>query len=464
MSQKYRIEHDSMGELQVPADALWGAQTQRAVQNFPVSGQRMPRAFIRALGLIKGSAAEVNGVLGLLPKGVARAITLAAAEVAQGNHDTHFPVDVYQTGSGTSSNMNANEVIATLANRSGKAGRTRVHPNDHVNLGQSSNDVVPTALRVSAVLETREQLLPALVHLRQTIDKRGRSLRRVVKTGRTHLMDAMPLTFEQEFGAWSAQLASAQARIEDSLKRLRRLPLGGTAIGTGINADPRFGARVARALSTGTGARFESAENKFEGLAAQDDAVELSGQLNALAVALIKIANDLRWMNSGPLAGLGEIELPALQPGSSIMPGKVNPVIPEATVMAAAQVIGHHTAITVAGQTGNFQLNVTLPLIAANLLDSIQLLASVSRLLADSAIAGLAVRQDKVREALDRNPILVTALNPIIGYEKAAAIAKRAYKEGRPVLEVAREDSGLSEAELRRLLDPAGLTQGGIHG
>ncbi len=464
MSQKYRIEHDSMGELQVPADALWGAQTQRAVQNFPVSGQRMPRAFIRALGLIKGSAAEVNGVLGLLPKGVARAITLAAAEVAQGNHDKHFPVDVYQTGSGTSSNMNANEVIATLANRSGKAGRTRVHPNDHVNLGQSSNDVVPTALRVSAVLETREQLLPALVHLRRTIGKRGRSLRRVVKTGRTHLMDAMPLTFEQEFGAWSAQLASAQARIEDSLKRLRRLPLGGTAIGTGINADPRFGARVARALSTGTGARFESAENKFEGLAAQDDAVELSGQLNALAVALIKIANDLRWMNSGPLAGLGEIELPALQPGSSIMPGKVNPVIPEATVMAAAQVIGHHTAITVAGQTGNFQLNVTLPLIAANLLDSIQLLASVSRLLADSAIAGLAVRQDKVREALDRNPILVTALNPIIGYEKAAAIAKRAYKEGRPVLEVAREDSGLSEAELRRLLDPAGLTQGGIHG
>ena len=464
MSQKYRIEHDSMGELQVPADALWGAQTQRAVQNFPVSGQRMPRAFIRALGLIKGSAAEVNGVLGLLPKGVARAITLAAAEVAQGNHDKHFPVDVYQTGSGTSSNMNANEVIATLANRSGKAGRTRVHPNDHVNLGQSSNDVVPTAIRVSAVLETREQLLPALVHLRRTIGKRGRSLRRVVKTGRTHLMDAMPLTFEQEFGAWSAQLASAQARIEDSLKRLRRLPLGGTAIGTGINADPRFGARVARALSTGTGARFESAENKFEGLAAQDDAVELSGQLNALAVALIKIANDLRWMNSGPLAGLGEIELPALQPGSSIMPGKVNPVIPEATVMAAAQVIGHHTAITVAGQTGNFQLNVTLPLIAANLLDSIQLLASVSRLLADSAIAGLAVRQDKVREALDRNPILVTALNPIIGYEKAAAIAKRAYKEGRPVLEVAREDSGLSEAELRRLLDPAGLTQGGIHG
>ncbi|MQP74814.1 aspartate ammonia-lyase [Stenotrophomonas sp. MYb238] len=463
MKQKYRIEHDSMGELQVPADALWGAQTQRAVQNFPVSGQRMPRAFIRALGLVKASAAEVNTALGLLPKGVGRAIRAAALEVAAGDHDAHFPIDVYQTGSGTSSNMNANEVIATLANQGGKAGKTRVHPNDHVNLGQSSNDVIPTAIRVSAQLETVETLLPALRYLRKAIDRRGRALDKVVKTGRTHLMDAMPLTFAQEFGAWSAQLVSAQGRIEDALKRLRRLPLGGTAIGTGINADPRFGGKVARALSAATGTTFDSAQNKFEGLAAQDDAVELSGQLNALAVALIKIANDLRWMNSGPLAGLGEVELPALQPGSSIMPGKVNPVIPEATVMAAAQVIGHHTAITVAGQTGNFQLNVALPLIAANLLDSIQLLSSVMNLLADKVFAGLVVRQDRVREALARNPILVTALNPIIGYEKAAAIAKRAYKEQRPVLDVAREDSGLPEAELRRLLDPAALTRGGIH-
>ncbi|HEY9252951.1 MAG TPA: class II fumarate hydratase [Stenotrophomonas sp.] len=460
MSDKYRTEHDSMGELQVPADALWGAQTQRAVQNFPVSGQPMPRGFIRALGLIKGAAAQVNAELGLLPKGVAKAVQQAAQEVAEGRHDAHFPIDVYQTGSGTSSNMNANEVIATLATRAGKA---KVHPNDHVNLGQSSNDVIPTAIRVSAQLATVEQLLPALKHLRKTIDKRGKGLAKVVKTGRTHLMDAMPLTFQQEFGAWSAQIASAEARIEDSLKRLRRLPLGGTAIGTGINADPRLGNKVAKLLSGSTGTRFESAENKFEGLAAQDDAVELSGQLNATAVALIKIANDLRWMNAGPLAGLGEIELPALQPGSSIMPGKVNPVIPEATVMACAQVIGHHTAITVAGQTGNFQLNVTLPLIALNLLDSIGLLANVARLLADSAIAGLKVRQDRVREALDRNPILVTALNPIIGYEKAAAIAKRAYKENRPVLEVALEDSGLPEAELRRLLDPRALTEGGIH-
>jgi fumarate hydratase class II len=463
MSDTFRVEHDSMGELQVPAEALWGAQTQRAVQNFPVSGQPMPRGFIRALGLIKAAAAGVNADLELLPKAVAKAVQAAALEVADGKHDAHFPIDIYQTGSGTSSNMNANEVIATLASRAAKPGAPAVHPNDHVNLGQSSNDVVPTAIRVSAQLATQEQLLPALKHLRKVIDKRARQLDKVVKTGRTHLMDAMPLTFGQEFGAWSAQLSSAQERLQDSLKRLRRLPLGGTAIGTGINADPRFGGKVAKALSALTGSKFDSADNKFEGLAAQDDAVELSGQLNALAVALIKIANDLRWMNAGPLAGLGEIELPALQPGSSIMPGKVNPVIPEATVMVCAQVIGHHTAITVAGQTGNFQLNVALPLIAANLLDSIKLLANVSRLLADAAIAGLKVREDRVRETLDRNPILVTALNPIIGYEKAAAIAKRAYKENRPVLEVALEDSGLGEAELRKLLDPAALTKGGIH-
>ncbi len=456
-----RIEHDSMGELQVPVDALWGAQTQRAVQNFPISHRPMPRGFIRALGLIKAAAAEVNAGLGLLPKATAKAIHAAALSVADGGHDAQFPIDIYQTGSGTSSNMNANEVIAHLA---GAAGKTKVHPNDHVNLGQSSNDVIPTAIRVSALLAASEDLLPALKHLRKTIDKRGHALRKVVKTGRTHLMDAMPLTFGQEFSAWSAQLASAEERIADSLKRLRRLPLGGTAIGTGINADPRFGKHVAKALSAQTGFRFESADNKFEGLAAQDDAVELSGQLNALAVALIKIANDLRWMNSGPLAGLGEIELPALQPGSSIMPGKVNPVIPEATVMVCAQVIGHHTAITVAGQAGNFQLNVTLPLIAADLLESIQLLSNVSRLLADTAIAGLKVREDHVRAALDRNPILVTALNPVIGYEKGAAIAKRAYKEGRPVLDVAIEDTGMGADQLKPLLDPAALAKGGIHG
>jgi fumarate hydratase, class II len=466
-TQRYRTEHDSMGELQVPAEALWGAQTQRAVQNFPVSGRPMPRGFIRALGLVKAAAASVNADLGLLPKGVSRAIHAAAMQVAGGEHDRHFPIDIYQTGSGTSSNMNANEVIATLASRTAKPGSRGnhvVHPNDHVNLGQSSNDVIPTAIRVSAQLAVVEDLLPALKHLRSTIDGRARAFGKVVKTGRTHLMDAMPLTFAQELGAWSSQLGSAQARIEDALQRLRRLPIGGTAIGTGINADPRFGKAMAQALSRLSKTTFESASDKFEGLASQDDAVELSGQLSALAVALMKIANDLRWMNSGPLAGLGELELPALQPGSSIMPGKVNPVVPEATVMVCAQVMGHHTAITIAGQTGNFQLNVTLPLIAANLLDSIGLLANVSRLLADTTIAGMQVRRDKVAAALDRNPILVTALNPIIGYEKAAAIAKRAYKEGRPVLEIALEDSGLPAARLKKLLDPAALTRGGIHG
>ncbi|GAA5009355.1 class II fumarate hydratase [Pseudoluteimonas lycopersici] len=460
MAKSFRIEHDSMGELRVPADALWGAQTQRAVQNFPVSGRPMPRGFIRALGLIKAAAAEVNAGFGLLSKAKSAAIRKAALEVANGDHDAHFPIDVFQTGSGTSSNMNANEVIATLATRAGKA---KVHPNDDVNLGQSSNDVVPTAIRVSAELAVHEDLLPALKHLRKTIEGKAKSLRGVVKTGRTHLMDAMPLTFAQEFGAWAAQLASAEARIGDASKRMHRLPIGGTAIGTGINADPRFGKAMAKALSTLAGAKFESAADKFEGIASQDDSVELSGQLNALAVALMKMSNDLRWMNSGPLAGIGEIELPALQPGSSIMPGKVNPVIPEATCMVCAQVMGHNATIAIAGASGNFQLNVMLPLIAHDLLESIGLLANVMRLLADSAISGLKVRGDNVREALARNPILVTALNPIIGYEKAAAIAKRAYKENRPVLDIAVEDSGLSAAELRKLLDPVALTKGGIH-
>ena len=453
-----RLEHDSMGELRVPADALWGAQTQRAVQNFPISGRPMPRGFIRALGLIKAAAADVNAELGLLPKAQARAIRTAALSVAAGAHDTDFPIDIFQTGSGTSSNMNANEVIAALASRAGKA----VHPNDDVNLGQSSNDVIPTAIRVSAQLAVVESLLPALDHLRLTIARRGRSLDRITKTGRTHLMDAMPLTFAQEFGAWAAQLSSARERLVDCGKRLRRLPIGGTAIGTGINCDPRFGKRMAKTLTTLARTRFDSAADKFEGIAAQDDAVELSGQLNALAVALMKIANDLRWMNAGPLAGLGEIELPALQPGSSIMPGKVNPVIPEATCMVCAQVMGQHATISIAGASGNFQLNVMLPLIAANLLESIHLLSNVMRLLADTAIAGLKVRKDKVDEALARNPILVTALNPVIGYERAAAIAKRAYAERRPVLDVAREMSGLPEKQLRALLDPAALTKGGI--
>ena len=459
--QAFRTEHDSMGELRVPADALWGAQTQRAVDNFHISGRPMPAGFVRALALVKAASALVNGHLGLLDAARAEAIIEAATAIAGGAHAEQFPIDRYQTGSGTSSNMNANEVVAHMA---AAASKLAIHPNDHVNLGQSSNDVIPTALRVMAVLGAKHELLPALAHLRKSIDKRAKAIGKTVKTGRTHLMDAMPLTFAQEFGAWSAQLASAQARIEDSLKRVRRLPIGGTAIGTGINAHPKFGKGVAKALATATGVRFEQAANTFEGLAAQDDLVELSGQLNALAVALMKIGNDLRWMNSGPLAGLGEIELPALQPGSSIMPGKVNPVIPEALCMVCAQVMGLHQAVSVAGQSGNFQLNVMLPLIACDIDEAIGLLANAMSALAEKGIAGLQVRKDRVAEALQRNPILVTALNPVIGYEKAAKIAKRAYAEQRPVFDVALEDSGQTEKDLRRLLDPAELTKGGIKG
>lgn len=455
-----RIERDSMGELRVPADALYGAQTQRAVDNFPISGLRMPRGFIRALGLVKGAVAEANASLGHLPRDTARAIARAGAEVAAGTHDDHFPVDVFQTGSGTSSNMNANEVIARLASTK----RRTVHPNDHVNLGQSSNDVVPTAIQVAACLAAHEDLLPALKKLRKAIDQRAKRLDKVVKTGRTHLMDAMPLTLGQELRTWSAQLDSASERIGDSLRRMRRLPLGGTAIGTGINADPKMPRLAVAALSKAGGVKFESAKNKFEGIASQDASVELSGQLNTLAVALMKIANDLRWMNSGPLAGLAEIALPALQPGSSIMPGKVNPVIPEAVAMVCAQVMGNHTTITVAGASGNFQLNVMLPVVALNLLQSIQLLASASRALAEDAIAGFKVNDDRLQDALARNPVLVTALNPVIGYEKGAAIAKQAYAEKRPVLDVAKEMTDLDEAQLRKLLDPVALTRGGIAG
>ena len=456
----FRTEHDSMGELQVPADALYGAQTQRAIDNFPISGLHLPRPFIRALGLIKAAAAEVNLSMGHLKKNQAAAIRKAALAVADGQYDAQFPIDIFQTGSGTSTNMNANEVIAHLAVQGG----TKVHPNDHVNYGQSSNDVIPTAIHVSATLTASEQLLPALKHLKKTIDKRARELRNTPKTGRTHLMDAMPITFGQELSGWSAQIGSAIERIEDALKRMRRLPQGGTAVGTGINADPKFGPAVALQLKKLTGVKFESAENYFEGMASQDAAVELSGQLKTLAVALMKIANDLRWMNSGPLAGLGEIELPALQPGSSIMPGKVNPVIPEATAMVAAQVIGNDASITIAGQSGNFQLNVMLPLIAHNLLQSIGILANVSRLLADQSIAGFKVNTVRLNQALAMNPILVTALNPVIGYEKGAATAKQAYKEHRPIMDVALETTGLSKDELKRLLDPMALTKGGIHG
>jgi fumarate hydratase, class II len=459
MSTSHRIERDSMGELEVPADALWGAQTQRAVENFPVSGRRMPRGFIRALGLIKQAAAAANVRLGLLEAPLADGIGSAAAEVAQGLHDAHFPIDVFQTGSGTSTNMNANEVIAHLAARA--LGRP-VHANDHVNMGQSSNDVIPTAIHVAAALAVHGELLPALEHLCEVLRAKEREVGSIVKTGRTHLMDAMPVTLGQELSGWRTQMENAHARIESVEPRLLALAQGGTAVGTGINAHPKFAKVFCGALAELTGIAFRPSRNYFESLSSQDAAVELSGQLKVLAVSLLKIANDLRWMNSGPLAGLGEISLPALQPGSSIMPGKVNPVIPEAAAMAAAEVIGNDVAITVAGQSGNFQLNVMLPLIAYNLLESIRLLANVLRLLADRAIAGFTVNRGHIAEALERNPILVTALNPVIGYEKGAAIAKKAYAEGRPIREVAGEMTDLPREELARLLDPAELTRGGI--
>jgi len=457
--QDFRLEHDSMGELQVPADALWGAQTQRAVDNFPISGLTLPRAFIRALGLIKASAAQANLELDLLDAGRAHAIIKAALAVAQGEHDRHFPIDVFQTGSGTSTNMNANEVIAHLASR--ELGQN-VHPNDHVNMSQSSNDVIPTAIHVSAMLSVQESLLPALQHLAQTIRSKGQSLEHVVTTGRTHLMDAMPLRMSQELGGWAGQIELAQARIQASLERVRFLAQGGTAVGTGINAHPQFGTSFARLLSERSGQSFEPAPDFFTALSSQDSALELSSQLKVLAAALMKIANDLRWMNSGPLAGIGEINLPALQPGSSIMPGKVNPVIPEAVTQVAAQVIGNDAAITIAAQSGNFQLNVMLPVIAYNLLQSIGILAHVMPLLADKAIAGFTVNEARIEQALARNPILITALNKVIGYEQGAKIAKRAYAEGRPLLEVAREMTGLDEETLKQLLDPMRLTRGGI--
>jgi fumarate hydratase class II len=421
----------------------------------------MPRAFIRAVALIKAAAARANGALGLLDADVARVIVEAADEVAAGNHDAQFPIDVFQTGSGTSTNMNANEVSSHLAGT--RLGRA-VHANDAVNMSQSSNDVIPTAIHVSAMLVWRESLQPALAHLAAVLNKKEAEVGAIVKTGRTHLMDAMPVTFGQELAAWRTQVEKGIERVAAVEARLLQLAQGGTAVGTGINAHPQFAAGFARELSQATGLAFRPNVSLFEGIATQDTAVELSGQLKTIAVSLMKIANDLRWMNSGPLAGLGEIALPALQPGSSIMPGKVNPVIPEATPMVAAEVIGNDAAITIAGQSGNFQLNVMLPLIGYKLLESLRLLANVSRALADAAIAGFMVNESRLKDALDRNPILVTALNPVIGYEKGAAIAKKAYAEGKPILEVAAKNTDLPVEQLKSLLDPAELTRGGIKG
>ncbi|SJN53822.1 Fumarate hydratase class II [Vibrio ruber DSM 16370] len=459
MKQTFRTEADSMGEVQVPADALYQAQTQRAVNNFSISKRPMPDGFIQALAYIKQAAAQTNVQLGLLEDDIAKAIQLASQQIIDGQHLEQFPIDIFQTGSGTSSNMNANEVIATLASR---ILDDQIHPNDHVNMGQSSNDVVPTAIQVSSTLSIEQQLLPALRHLVETLKQKSSEVGHCVKTGRTHLMDAMPITFAQELSGWAHQIQHAMQGIEHSLTSVKALGQGGTAVGTGINADPRFAAAFVEHLSQKTGIQFTSSDNFFFNLSSQDAIVALSGQLKTTAVALMKISNDLRWMNSGPLAGLGEIELQGLQPGSSIMPGKVNPVIPEATAMAAAQVIGNDATITIAGQSGNFQLNVMLPVIAHNILESIELLANSATALADKAIATFTVRQDNLDVALAKNPILVTALNPVIGYSKAAKIAKQAYQQQRAIIDVAVEETDLSREELEKLLAPQKLTQGGI--
>ena len=456
-----RIVRDSMGEMRVPKNALYGASTARAIDNFPISGIPFSRSFLRALGLVKACAASANRDLGVLDRTLAGRIESAALEVAEGTWDAEFPLDIFQTGSGTSTNTNANEVIASRAARLAPDSPPP-HPNDHVNMCQSSNDVIPATIHVAAALLVAEQLLPALEHLEGALESRAADTAGVVKTGRTHLMDATPVRLGQEIGGWAAQVRNARVRIESTLPRLHRLALGGTAVGTGLNADPAFGATVAAELARRTGLPFAETDNHFEAQASQDTAAELSGQLKTLAVALIKIANDLRHMNSGPIAGLGEITLPALQPGSSIMPGKINPVISEATMMVCAQVIGNDAAITIGAQHGNFELNVMLPVIAHNLLQSIELLASVSRVLADKAVAGFVVNAEHIAGLVDRNPIMVTALNPIIGYDAAATIAKRAYAEGRTVKEVAVEETDLSADQLDRILDPAALAEPGI--
>ncbi|MEI6860300.1 MAG: class II fumarate hydratase [Shewanella sp.] len=455
-----RIERDSMGELDVPYSALYGAQTQRAVNNFPISGKRMPEAFIRALLLAKSAAAQANAQLALLPRDMADGISDAVSWLLdEQDMMQHFPVDVFQTGSGTSSNMNANEVLATLA--STMINRT-VCANDHVNYGQSSNDIIPSCIHISAAMELESRLLPALEHLLKVIKHKAAEVDHHIKTGRTHLMDAMPVRMSQSLLSWAAQIEQNIDLIDGIKPRLQSLALGGTAVGTGINAHKDFAVEFNYHLSQATGLTFIPANNFFSHIGTQDIAVSLSGQLKTTAVSMMKIANDLRWMNSGPLAGLGEIELQALQPGSSIMPGKVNPVIPEAATMVAAQVIGNDSAITVGGQAGNFELNVMLPMIADNLLSSISLLANVSYLLAGKAIATFKVNEVQLQKALARNPILVTALNPIIGYAKAAEIAKKAYKENRAVLDVAEEETDISREKLEKLLDPAKLTLGGL--
>nr|WSW61635.1 class II fumarate hydratase [Streptomyces sp. NBC_00998] len=442
---EYRIEHDSMGEVLVPAHAKWRAQTQRAVENFPVSGQRLERAHIEALALIKAAAAAVNAKLGVVDEGIADAIRSAAAEVAQGRWDEHFPVDVFQTGSGTSSNMNTNEVIATLAGE--RLGR-EVHPNDHVNASQSSNDVFPSSIHIAATAAVTRELIPALEHLAAALERKAAEFAEVVKAGRTHLMDATPVTLGQEFGGYAAQVRYGVERLRAALPRLAELPLGGTAVGTGINTPPGFSAAVIAEVATATGLPLTEARNHFEAQGARDALVETSGMLRTIAVSLTKISNDLRWMASGPRTGLAEINLPDLQPGSSIMPGKVNPVVPEAVLMVAAQVTGNDTTVAVAGAAGNFELNVMLPVMAKNLLESIRLLGNASRLLADRTVDGITANEARAREFAESSPSVVTPLNRYIGYEEAAKVAKRALAERKTIREVVLESGYVDRGDL----------------
>ena len=462
---KFRIEKDSLGEVKVPQKALWGAQTQRALDNFKISGIKFAfpfgRSFIEALGIIKYSAASANNKLKLLPKNKAAAIKTASKDVMLGVYDESFPLDVFQTGSGTSTNMNANEVIANVAS---KKSKSIINANDDVNMSQSSNDVIPTAICISALIDMHRILLPNMDGLIKAIDAKMKKVKGNTKTGRTHLMDAMPIDFAQELSGWKAQLESSKKTLLAATIRMNELPQGGTAIGTGINTHKDFSKNFCEEVNKISKLKTKPAKNFFQGLSSVDNAAELSSALKNLSTILMKISNDLRWMNSGPLTGLGEIELEALQPGSSIMPGKVNPVVPEAVAMACADVIGNDVSITVASQSGNFQLNVMLPLVAYNLLKSINLLGNAMPLLSNKAIKTFKINKKNINESLSKNPILVTALNRKIGYGKAALIAKKAYKENKAIIDVASEETGISKTELKKLLDPSKLTKGGLSG
>jgi fumarate hydratase class II len=456
---EYRVEHDSMGEVQVPADALWRAQTQRAVENFPISGSRLEDVHVQAMAQVKAAAAKINADLGVIETGQAEAIRQAAQAIIAGEHLDHFPVDVYQTGSGTSSNMNMNEVLATLAGRAG----VEVHPNDHVNASQSSNDTFPTSIHVAATSATTDQLIPALDHLASSLEAKAEEYADAVKAGRTHLMDATPVMLGQELGGYAAAVRMGVERLRATLPRVAELPLGGTAVGTGINTPEGFAASVIAELASATGLPFTEARNHFEAQGARDALVELSGQLKTIAVGITKLCNDLRWMSSGPRTGLAEINLPDLQPGSSIMPGKVNPVLPEATLMVCAQVIGNDQTVTVAGASGNFELNVMLPVIARNLLESIRLLSTSSRLLADRCIDGITANTDRMRTYAESSPSVVTPLNRYIGYENAAKVAKTALAEEKTIRQVVLEmgyveRGDLTEEQLDAALDVASMT------